>query len=344
MTAQSIDFCPGTGAANLPAVLGLLPPGRAWDAASVAGTGQNRFWSGIATLVGQIVTDLCAFRAELFCSTAVTTRDQWAIEYGLLNPMDSWTEPSLLCTRIEIKGGSTCADLQRVMAAAGYVISCGTPQAKWNASLPIVGCNAPGNIRLAPKAVPILATNCGFLCEYGRAVEHPFPREWQADFVQSGQTCNRPGSFLGRVGCCTRAGQFGIEPSPIPYNASDGCSGGGKVFRYRRPVSVPFEHGRCSHTDYSGKFLRYRGYSSLMTAIYDVPATALLRAGMGLPAAVNPAAVLALTLTLKPAHLRLSFPFTGGAVAPLSNGFILREDYSYLLREDGSRFPQEVNT
>lgn len=335
MTAQSIDFCPGTGAANLPAVLGLLPPGRAWDAASVAGTGQNRFWSAIATLVGQIVTDLCAFRAELFCRTAVTTRDQWAIEYGLLNPMDSWTEPSLLCTRVTIKGGATCADLQRVVAAAGYVISCGTPQAKWNVSLPIVGCNAAGNIRLAPKAVAVSATACGFLCEYGRAVEHPFPAEWPAATAQSGKTCNRPGSFLGRVGCCTRAGQFGIEPAPIPYNAAvDGCAGGGKVFRYRLPVTVPFEHGRCSHTDYTGKFLRYRGYSSIMSATFNAAATVLLRTGLGLPAA-NPLAALQLTRTLKPAHMRLLFTISS---------FILNEDGSYVLREDGSRIMQEANT
>ena len=236
--AQDITFCPSTTAEVLPGVLGLLPPGRAWAAADQPGTNQNHFWTAVASVTAGIVKDLCAFRLELFCSTVVQSRDQWVAEYYLNDPIGAWNDPALLCARVTLKGGARCADLTRILASAGYVVTDCHEPVSYAPSLAIAGCMAAGCTILGPRPVRMVDTPCARdQCAYGSAVNHPQPAIWKADTPMGNGPCKRPGSRLGRAHCCTTAGEFGVQPDPALFPREPDACVPMMTVRYALPVS-----------------------------------------------------------------------------------------------------------
>ncbi|KAH2144788.1 hypothetical protein KXW37_004023, partial [Aspergillus fumigatus] len=79
---QDPHWCPQNTDDALPAVLGLMPPGPAWDGAAVEGTVQNSYWRAYANVLSYTYQRLCKYVDEFFCKTVNESLDQWIAEYG----------------------------------------------------------------------------------------------------------------------------------------------------------------------------------------------------------------------------------------------------------------------
>lgn len=117
------DRCPSVDEC-LSTLLALLPRGRAWqthDGGPRAGSILWRFWRAVARVLAFANDRICAARAEFFCATQAETRAEWLAEYGLPDDCDPFPD---LCAKVRALGGSTCAYIAAVLAAAGWDAHC----------------------------------------------------------------------------------------------------------------------------------------------------------------------------------------------------------------------------
>jgi uncharacterized protein YmfQ (DUF2313 family) len=206
------NFCPTTVDEALPAILGLLPEGPAWDAAHQPGTMQNSFWRGVAGIVAYVNKRMCDWENELFPDTATETHDQWAYDFGLGDDCDPWG--TNLVAKVTAQGGQDCATFVRLAREMNWVIECDDIA---NEPECVVGCFECGCTMLGPTPVLFeLGSNvgCGFLgdCNFGSVVDHPQPEFWN-NALTSKADCRVPGSNLGYgpdadEGCCMICGYY----------------------------------------------------------------------------------------------------------------------------------------
>lgn len=148
MESQQAAWCPTTAEEALPAVLGLLPPGPAWDGARVDGTISNMFWRAVANLTSFVYVRLNAFWREFYCHTANESLDQWRLDYGLPDECDAYG--SNLCSKVTAEGGQSCEVFVALARDVGWAITCE------DVSLPepVAGCFQVGCTPLGPTPVP----------------------------------------------------------------------------------------------------------------------------------------------------------------------------------------------
>jgi hypothetical protein len=205
-------------------VLGLLPPGPAWEAAGITGTIQNQYWSSFANLIGYTYGRLCAFVNEFFCATVNESMDQWVAEYGLDDPCDPYGFN--LCVKVAAESVTTCPEFVAISALSGWVITCTDQYID-----PIAGCSMAGCTQLGPTPVynpmgSALGTGDECLCNYGEVTKHPDPTKWQNGNT-AGAICPVPGTTLGQGSlgydepCCHPCGYytFAVDPATIREDA-----------------------------------------------------------------------------------------------------------------------------
>lgn len=143
-------WCPATVDDVVPTVLGLLPPGPAWDAAQQPGTIIYAYWRAIGDVLFWLYGILCAFYLEFWCFSKTQSTDQWNEEYGTGEPCDPFGYDQ--CTKVTAVGGQTCAFFVQIALANHLVIDCTKPPLNG-----VVGCMQPGAFQCGPPA--ILKTN-----------------------------------------------------------------------------------------------------------------------------------------------------------------------------------------
>jgi uncharacterized protein YmfQ (DUF2313 family) len=243
------DWCPQTTDDVLPSVLGLLPPGPAWDGAKVQGTVQNTYWRAYSNVLAYTYSRMCAYVDEFFCLTVNESRDQWIEEFGLDASCDPYGNN--LCLKVAANGGATCAYFVQMAALSGYVITCN----QLDDNEPIAGCFEVGCTGLGPTPVfSKFGSNLGYgqigVCFYGEVVQHPDPKHWE-NGKGLGSTCLVPGSNLGQgpdtdESCCFICGWYEM---PIPVVAAavpDFCAPLPDVITFECPRrDVPSDTSPC---------------------------------------------------------------------------------------------------
>ena len=237
------NWCPTTTAEVLPTVLGLLPPGPAWEAASVTGTIQNQYWSGFANLLGYTYSRLCAFVDEFFCATVNESLDQWVAEFGLNDECDPYGRN--LCVKVASQGGTTCDYFVSMSRLSGWVISCHDTSKDPE---PIAGCFEVGCTGLGPTPVfnpfgSALGYGRDSLCDYGQVTSHPDPAKWENGHT-AGAICAVPGSNMGfgpdtNESCCLIVGYYDLDPVVVPF-VSDFCQAADTIY-FECPANNPYD-------------------------------------------------------------------------------------------------------
>ncbi len=279
---QDPSWCPKTLDDALPAVLGLLPPGEAWNGAAVSGTVQNQYWRSYATLLSFTYGRLCDFVDEFFCATRNESNDQWLAEYGLPNDCDPYGNN--LCLKVAAQGGATCEYFVTTAHQTGWVVTCedNFPEA-------IAGCFEIGCTSLGPTPVysPV-GTGLGIgsdSCNFGPVTDHPDKSVWKVDAVRDG-FCPVPGSNLGHgpdtdESCCFIVGYYDY-PVEIPVVRADYCSPGNTLeFECpREHVPLLYVPTPTSTTlgvrDSTNNYTEW-GHSDVWTVTVDIAASRLLQ-------------------------------------------------------------------
>ncbi len=194
--AQDPNWCPQTTADALPSVLGLLPPGPAWDGAAVAGSVQNQYWSAFANLLAYTYARLCLFVDEFYCHSVNESFEQWSQDYALDDPCDPFG--GHLCAKVASQGGAKCADFVEAALAIGWVVTCTdvSREPEPVAGGFIVGCTMLGETPVFEPRGSNLGLGELYPCNYGEVVSHPDPLAWARDSIVTA-SCPIPGSNLG---------------------------------------------------------------------------------------------------------------------------------------------------
>lgn len=255
------SVCPTDADQVMPVIRKLLPEGPAWDASLTPGTIMYQWWHAIATVVAWIYSEFCAYIPEFFCSTASVTYDQWLDEYGILDSSECEIWGQNLCLKATNLGGQSCEYFTDLAASAGWVITCNDRLTRPAQA----GCFSTGCTPLGLTPTPIyqgtnLSVGALSACDYGPAVDHPYPQYWNAKGRGASAPCPVPGSSLGQAnpgGCCFTVGYFtpppAVDPSTIPESV---CSAGtSSVFYFPVPdLSSSFDPFVRLPTDTTGKF------------------------------------------------------------------------------------------
>jgi hypothetical protein len=239
------NWCPRTRDEVLPSVLGLLPPGPAWEAAQVSGTVQNQYWGALSSVLGYTYGRLCAYTDEFFCASINESMDQWAAEFGMGEECGPYAND--LCVKVASQGGATCAYFTQVSLRSGWVVECHDISRDPE---PIAGCFQVGCTPLGPTPVyNPYASALGYgqdsLCDYGEVVHHPDSTKWE-----NGNTwdaiCVVPGSNLGQgpnddadESCCFIVGYYPIE-KPVTDIVNDFCKPDDTIY-FECPQNNPYE-------------------------------------------------------------------------------------------------------
>lgn len=157
--AQDPLWCPTTTDQVIHAVVGLLPSGRAWDAASVPDTVMNQYWRGFAGVLAWTYMRLCQYIAELFCYSLSESYDQWAVEYGIGDDCDPFGFN--LCAKVTALGGADCGTFVRICADNGFVITCNDVEY----DVPLCGIFECGETELG--ATPVYLHSYDFIQKLG---------------------------------------------------------------------------------------------------------------------------------------------------------------------------------
>lgn len=279
---QQAILCPRATDDVLPSVLGLLPPGPAWDGAKVAGTVQNTYWRAYSNVLAYLYGRMCDFVDEFFCATVKESRDQWVAEYGLDDPCDPYGYN--LCVKVAAEGGATCEYFVGIAAQAGWAISCydNSKDAE-----PVAGCFQCGCTPLGPTPLymPSGSRN-GYgeigACDYGEVVQHPDTQYWETTRTLLA-SCKVPGSNLGQgpdtdESCCFITGYYDFNPSVV-YTAGDFCQAEGNTITFECPrVGVPADTNpmpvprQTGVFDDSGNYLEW-GNAHVWTVTVDIAAS-----------------------------------------------------------------------
>lgn len=89
------------------ALAALRPRGDAWrngGADDLAGSVMGQFFDALGAPHAAMNARLCALVDEFFCSSAVETRDLWALEYGLPDGCDPFAD---ICEKVNAVGDTT---------------------------------------------------------------------------------------------------------------------------------------------------------------------------------------------------------------------------------------------
>lgn len=232
------NVCPRTTDDVLPTVLGLLPPGPAWDGAQVPGTIQNSYWRAYSNVLSYLYGRMCDFVDEFFCKTVNESLDQWIEEYGLNDPCDPYGHN--LCIKVAAEGGATCDYFVSIATLSGYSLTC-TDTSKLPE--PIAGCFEVGCTSLGPTPVfnPI-GSRIGYgqrgACDYGEVIKHPDPGKWENGDT-AGAICPVPGSNLGQgpdtdESCCFIVGYYDFIVAPVAQ-VTDYCQDQSSVIYFDCP-------------------------------------------------------------------------------------------------------------
>lgn len=93
--------------AHARALAALRPRGDAWrngGADDLAGSVMGQFFDALGAPHAAMNARLCALIDEFFCSSAVETRDLWALEYGLPDGCDPFAD---ICEKVNAVGDTT---------------------------------------------------------------------------------------------------------------------------------------------------------------------------------------------------------------------------------------------
>lgn len=246
---QDTTWCPKTTDDALPTVLGLLPPGPAWEGGRVEGTFQNQYWRGFSNLLGYTYGRLCDYVDEFYCATVKESRDQWIAEYGLNDPCDPYGYN--LCIKVAAEGGATCDYFVRMAELSGYVLTCHDTSKDPE---PISGCFEVGCTSLGPTPTYVpLGSRLGYgqhgACAYGEVVHHPEPPFWENGFTADAQ-CAVPGSNLGEgpdehESCCLIVGYYDFDKPEVAVE-SDYCQNMNTTITFECPRdNVPADTTPC---------------------------------------------------------------------------------------------------
>lgn len=275
------DWCPRTTDDALPAVLGLLPPGPAWEGAQIEGTVQNAYWRAFANLLGFTYGRLCDFVDEFFCHSVKESLDQWIEEYGLDDECDPYGHN--LCVKVAAQGGATCDYFVQMAALSGWIITCDTVQI----DEPIAGCFQVGCTSLGPTPVYIGGSALGFgqegACFFGEVTAHPDPTVWETTRAV-GAICKVPGSNLGlgpdeAESCCFIVGYYDFNATPV-VTSSDYCQNDNDTITFDCPQSfrpgegipTPDRSRELRGTDDTGNYSEW-GHSYLWEVGIDIAAS-----------------------------------------------------------------------
>ncbi len=245
---QQDYWCPQTVDDVLPSVVGLLPPGPAWDGAAVAGTVQNKFWRAYSGVLAFTYKRLCDYVEEFYCATVNESRDQWVKEYGLDLSCDPYGQD--LCLKVASQGGATCDYFVDMAERSGWVVTC-DDVSKWNE--PIAGGFEVGCTPLGPTPVfAPLSSNMGYgqqyACLFGEVVQHPDPAMWEFGKTR-GASCPVPGSNLGEgpddgEACCFIVGWYDPTP-PVAVEENDFCRVLPNVINFDCPANNTLVSSLC---------------------------------------------------------------------------------------------------
>lgn len=218
------NVCAPTTDDVLNSVIGLLPPGPAWEGAQREGTVQRAYWRAYASVLNYLYSRMCAFVDEFFCATVKESREQWIDEYGLNDVCDPYGNN--LCVKVAAQGGATCDYFVDIARLSGWVITCHDVSKDPE---PIAGCFEVGCTPLGPepKYLPY-GSRIGYgqrgVCQYGEVVQHPDKAKWENGNT-AGAMCPVPGSNLGHgpdanESCCFIVGyyDFDVPPPPVSTN------------------------------------------------------------------------------------------------------------------------------
>lgn len=118
-------------------IIGLLPPGRAWQTREDVGigviagengepdvtqlTGLQQWWAALAETLEDVHQRACALLDEWYCATTSAMRPEWLTDWGFPGECEIYDD---LCEKVADIPGSTCADLVTIAARRGWAISC----------------------------------------------------------------------------------------------------------------------------------------------------------------------------------------------------------------------------
>ncbi|UNJ22061.1 baseplate protein [Microcystis phage vB_MweS-yong2] len=105
------------------ALAALRPRGDAWRNGShdaIDGSTMGQFLAGAAESYADVDARLCALVDEYFCSTAVETRDLWALEHGLPDGCDPFADA---CEKANAVGDTTPAYVVAAASRRGWAIA-----------------------------------------------------------------------------------------------------------------------------------------------------------------------------------------------------------------------------
>lgn len=284
MAEYDPTWCPSATADVLPQVQALLPQGPAWKAASVPGSVQNEFWSGVAASIAWVNSRLCAYIPEFFCTTAVESLDQWQAEYGLTTE-ECDPYGANLCYKVFDPGGQDCAHFVDMAAHLGWVITCDDSVP----DLPMAGCFDCGCVQLGttPEVIePGSNAGVGQLCAcgYGRAVEHPEPNLWRFGSGQALASCPVPGSNLGCAPLsdsdCNFAGYYDWPDAGTVSTPAGICASADQnrwTWDVPSPAGIPLDRVPCDST---GEFKAYTGDALIWRVTIHLDASTNARAAL----------------------------------------------------------------
>lgn len=104
-------------------IAALRPRGDAWRHGGhdgLEGSVQGRVFAAFGAMFGLTERRFCALIDEFFCSSAVETRDLWALDHGLPDGCDPFAD---ICEKVNAVGDSTPTYAVAAALRRGWVIS-----------------------------------------------------------------------------------------------------------------------------------------------------------------------------------------------------------------------------
>jgi len=115
-------------------ILGLLPPGRAWQTHEEFGaypddvepdldqlTVMQQYWAGFAEVLEYLHQRACGLLAEMFCHSVSETLPEWQKDLGMPDDCERYEN---ICEKFIEDGGARCEDFVAAAAARGWSITC----------------------------------------------------------------------------------------------------------------------------------------------------------------------------------------------------------------------------
>lgn len=104
-------------------IAALRPRGDAWRNGghdALAGSTMGDFFDALGEVAGEADRRICALVEEYFCSSAVETRDLWALEYGVPDGCDPFAD---VCEKVNAVGDSIPAYAEGAALRRGWAIA-----------------------------------------------------------------------------------------------------------------------------------------------------------------------------------------------------------------------------